>query len=318
MEYAEAMSQTPPTVTDEMSAALLEELGAPAVVELTARVGAMNLTARANVALGIRSQEFSAACGLRPLATPSADVASSHDRRPVRRPPQPAVHRRLRDARLGGRRRGRRAGDLAAVGRRGPAGVRDPRAYLVRIITRQALDRLRTLARRRGLRRPVAARAAADGARRGRGRRAGRERLDGDAAGAGDADADRAGGVRAARGVRPGVRRDRRAVDKSPPPSARSPTGRGHTSPRAAARGRLPRRDPRSDRGVPARHRNGRPAAPARRPRAGRRRPERRWRSHAGPAARRGSRQGGTGAGRRPPPIPRRRWSRRSSTAARH
>ncbi len=76
MEYAEAMSQTPLAVTDEMSAALLEELGAPALVELTTRVGAINLTARGNVALGIRSQEFSAACGLRPLATPSGDVAS--------------------------------------------------------------------------------------------------------------------------------------------------------------------------------------------------------------------------------------------------
>jgi alkylhydroperoxidase family enzyme len=77
MEYAEAMSQTPLAVTDEMSAALLEELGAPALVELTTRVGAINLTARGNVALGIRSQEFSAACGLRPLAAPSGDVASS-------------------------------------------------------------------------------------------------------------------------------------------------------------------------------------------------------------------------------------------------
>ncbi len=72
MEYAEAMSQTPPTVTDEMSAALLEELGAPALVELTARIGTMNLTARGNVALGIRSQEFAASCGLLPLATRSA------------------------------------------------------------------------------------------------------------------------------------------------------------------------------------------------------------------------------------------------------
>jgi alkylhydroperoxidase family enzyme len=77
MEYSEAMSQTPPAVTDEMSAALLEELGAPALVELTFRVGAMNLTARGNVALGVRSQGFSAACGLRPLASPSANVASS-------------------------------------------------------------------------------------------------------------------------------------------------------------------------------------------------------------------------------------------------
>jgi alkylhydroperoxidase family enzyme len=77
MEYAEAMSQTPPTVTDQMSAALLEELGAPALVELTARIGFMNASSRGNIALGVRSQEFSAACGLQPLATPSAKVASS-------------------------------------------------------------------------------------------------------------------------------------------------------------------------------------------------------------------------------------------------
>ncbi len=77
MEYAEAMSQTPPTVTDEMSAALLSDLGAPALVELTARIGMMNMTARGNVALGIRSQEFSASCGLPPLAARSADGVAS-------------------------------------------------------------------------------------------------------------------------------------------------------------------------------------------------------------------------------------------------
>ena len=75
MEYAEAMCQTPLTVTDEMSAALLDELGAPALLELTTRVGVMNMTARGNVALGIRSAEFSASCGLPPLATRSSDVA---------------------------------------------------------------------------------------------------------------------------------------------------------------------------------------------------------------------------------------------------
>jgi alkylhydroperoxidase family enzyme len=69
MDYAEAMSQTPPAVTDEMAAALLDELGAPALLELTARIGTMNMTARSNVALGIRSQEFSASCGLPPLAS---------------------------------------------------------------------------------------------------------------------------------------------------------------------------------------------------------------------------------------------------------
>jgi AhpD family alkylhydroperoxidase len=77
MDYAEAMSQTPPTVTDEMSAALLDELGAPALLELTARIGTINTTARGNVALGIRSQEFSASCGLPPLAARSADGVAS-------------------------------------------------------------------------------------------------------------------------------------------------------------------------------------------------------------------------------------------------
>jgi len=77
MEYAEAMSQTPPTVIDELSAALLSELGAPALLELTARIGAMNLNARGNVALGIRSQEFSASCGLPPLAARSVEGVRS-------------------------------------------------------------------------------------------------------------------------------------------------------------------------------------------------------------------------------------------------
>jgi AhpD family alkylhydroperoxidase len=77
MEYAEAMSRTPVGVTDEMSAALLSDLGAPALLELTARIGAMNLNARSNVALGIRSQEFSASCGLPALTAPAADGVAS-------------------------------------------------------------------------------------------------------------------------------------------------------------------------------------------------------------------------------------------------
>ena len=71
LEYAEAMSQTPPTVTDGLSARLLERLGAPAMVELTSWVGFANQAARMNVALGIEAQGFSAACGLAPLAQPS-------------------------------------------------------------------------------------------------------------------------------------------------------------------------------------------------------------------------------------------------------
>ena len=76
MEYAEAMSETPPRVTDELSARLLEQLGPPALIELTAVVGFANLTARGNTAMGIESQGFSKACAL-PLAQPSAGYATS-------------------------------------------------------------------------------------------------------------------------------------------------------------------------------------------------------------------------------------------------
>jgi alkylhydroperoxidase family enzyme len=72
LEYTEAMTQTPPAVTDEMSARLLDQLGAPALVELTAFIGAANMVSRTNVALGIEGQGFAAACGLKPLAVPSA------------------------------------------------------------------------------------------------------------------------------------------------------------------------------------------------------------------------------------------------------
>jgi alkylhydroperoxidase family enzyme len=68
MGYAEAMSQTPPTVTDEMSAELLDALGPAALVELAAFVAVANLMARTNVALGVSSQGFAASCDLAPLA----------------------------------------------------------------------------------------------------------------------------------------------------------------------------------------------------------------------------------------------------------
>ena len=72
MEYAEAMSQTPPTVTDELSARLLDRLGPAALVELTAIIGLANLYTRTNVALGVESQGFSASCDLKPLALSAA------------------------------------------------------------------------------------------------------------------------------------------------------------------------------------------------------------------------------------------------------
>jgi alkylhydroperoxidase family enzyme len=72
MEYAEAMTQTPPTVTDELSARLLKALGPAALVELTTVVALANFMSRGNIAMGIRSQEFSATCDLKPLALASS------------------------------------------------------------------------------------------------------------------------------------------------------------------------------------------------------------------------------------------------------
>jgi alkylhydroperoxidase family enzyme len=68
MEYAEAMTQTPPSVTDELSAKLLKALGPAALVELTAFIALANFMARSNVAMGVKSQQFSAACDVQPLA----------------------------------------------------------------------------------------------------------------------------------------------------------------------------------------------------------------------------------------------------------
>ena len=67
LDYAEAMTNTPTTVTDEQAASLLERLGPAALVELTAFIGVANLSARVNTAHGITSQGYSDACEI-PLA----------------------------------------------------------------------------------------------------------------------------------------------------------------------------------------------------------------------------------------------------------
>jgi AhpD family alkylhydroperoxidase len=77
LEYAEAMCDTPPTVTDEMVAALRDDLGDAGMVELTAWIGFGNMSTRSNVALGIEAEGFAAACDLRPLAQPTERVAST-------------------------------------------------------------------------------------------------------------------------------------------------------------------------------------------------------------------------------------------------
>jgi alkylhydroperoxidase family enzyme len=67
LEYAEAMTETPTTVTDELYARLLGQLGPAAMVELTVFIGFANLASRVNTAHGITSQGYSEACEI-PLA----------------------------------------------------------------------------------------------------------------------------------------------------------------------------------------------------------------------------------------------------------
>jgi alkylhydroperoxidase family enzyme len=69
MGYAEAMTATPPTVTDDMVAKLLSQLGDAATVELTAFIALANMNARGNVALGIESEGYADSCQLEPMAT---------------------------------------------------------------------------------------------------------------------------------------------------------------------------------------------------------------------------------------------------------
>ncbi|MFC7496742.1 MULTISPECIES: carboxymuconolactone decarboxylase family protein [unclassified Nocardioides] len=73
LAYADAMSTTPMTVTDEMVASLVDQLGTPAVVELTQMIAVENMRSRFNSAAGLQSQGYSDVCEL-PLAVPSSTV----------------------------------------------------------------------------------------------------------------------------------------------------------------------------------------------------------------------------------------------------
>ncbi|CAG6393717.1 carboxymuconolactone decarboxylase family protein [Streptomyces cocklensis] len=77
MGYAEAVTNTPPTVTDEQYASLLERLGTEAMVELTAFIAYVNLATRANVANGVTSQGFSDACEIPLAKRPATSHAGS-------------------------------------------------------------------------------------------------------------------------------------------------------------------------------------------------------------------------------------------------
>ncbi|RIQ31241.1 carboxymuconolactone decarboxylase family protein [Jiangella rhizosphaerae] len=62
MAYAEAMTATPPEVTDEMVAELRADLSEAELVELTATVALENLRNRSNAALGLTGQGFKDRC----------------------------------------------------------------------------------------------------------------------------------------------------------------------------------------------------------------------------------------------------------------
>lgn len=73
LEFGEAMSVTPPAVTDELVANLLNRIGEAAFVELTTVVATENARARINIAMGVPSQGYSKACAV----PPPADLVST-------------------------------------------------------------------------------------------------------------------------------------------------------------------------------------------------------------------------------------------------
>ena len=58
------MTATPPTVTDELAAALREDLGDKAFVALTMMVAVENERSRFTSALGLKSQGFKDTCDI--------------------------------------------------------------------------------------------------------------------------------------------------------------------------------------------------------------------------------------------------------------
>ena len=76
LEYAEAMTATPPSVTDDLVSALLGHLTESELVELTAIVAVENLRSRMNAALGLTAQGFRDRCD-RALPAPTAATAAT-------------------------------------------------------------------------------------------------------------------------------------------------------------------------------------------------------------------------------------------------
>ena len=64
LEYAEAMTATPPAVSDDMAESLRADLGNDGFVELTIIIAVENERSRFNSALGLTSQGFKDRCEL--------------------------------------------------------------------------------------------------------------------------------------------------------------------------------------------------------------------------------------------------------------
>ncbi len=80
LDYAEAMSRTPPEVDDEMFAALRDRFDERQIVELTSLVALENYRARFNDAVGIEPQGFSAAACALPERRGEAVSPAGEDR----------------------------------------------------------------------------------------------------------------------------------------------------------------------------------------------------------------------------------------------
>jgi AhpD family alkylhydroperoxidase len=77
LAYAEAMTATPPAVTDEMVADLRRELDDAALVELTMMIAVENQRSRFNSALGLHSQGFEDRCEIPEVPARVAAVRSN-------------------------------------------------------------------------------------------------------------------------------------------------------------------------------------------------------------------------------------------------
>jgi alkylhydroperoxidase family enzyme len=77
LEYAEAMTETPPSVTDELVARLSAHLSEAELVELTAIVAVENLRSRINSALGLTAQGFKDRCEMPAPGGAAADGAAA-------------------------------------------------------------------------------------------------------------------------------------------------------------------------------------------------------------------------------------------------